>query len=174
MNIDPIPNVYFVAEPLESCGVHSISLVDAATVLRWIPLEVLRDAVLKGVCYSFNNQQFRAETLEEAESNLQLAAIGNGWHVIELPPKNTEKNLEAFLDGESEDEFLERQEGYFKKMTLEALEEYQGMYVWVENGYIKDSDTERGRLVKRIYEKEGMRTVFTVKVPQFEERHQIW
>lgn len=62
------------------------------------------------------------------------------------------------------DAYIRRQAALFDALPKEKLLPYKGQYVFFEEGKIKDSDTNKINLAKRVFKKEGYRDVFLEKV----------
>jgi hypothetical protein len=61
-------------------------------------------------------------------------------------------------------DYLNIQGELFDKKLLELLPKYEGMYVFFENGEVKDADYDEEVLIERVLEKEGYRDIFVEKV----------
>jgi malonyl CoA-acyl carrier protein transacylase len=63
-------------------------------------------------------------------------------------------------------DYLNIQGELFDKKLLELLPKYEGMYVFFENGEVKDADDDEEVLIERVLEKEGYRDIFVEKVTE--------
>lgn len=62
--------------------------------------------------------------------------------------------------------YLDIQGELFDRKLPELLPKYKGMYVFFENGEVKDADYDEETLIERILPKEGYRAIFVDKVTE--------
>ena len=103
---------------------------------------------------------------------------------------STSKNLED-ISGQSMDEvtmynsppysdlaeeaYMKKQSELFQKSKENLLKEYLGLHVYFEDGKVIDADKDPVKLVKRAYEKGGVRPLFIKHVLSGEETQpEIW
>lgn len=61
-------------------------------------------------------------------------------------------------------DYLEKQAELFDRQLPELLPKYKGMYVFFEDGEVKDADLDEEALINRVLAKEGYRDIFVEKV----------
>lgn len=62
--------------------------------------------------------------------------------------------------------YIEIQGELFDRKLPELLPKYKGMYVFFENGEVKDADDDEDALIERVLQKEGYRDIFVEKVTE--------
>jgi hypothetical protein len=69
----------------------------------------------------------------------------------------------AYPDSETLD-YIEHQAQQFDQMRPELLKQYQGQYIWFENGNVLDVDLDQTALVMRIYSENEPRPMLIKQV----------
>ena len=77
--------------------------------------------------------------------------------------KDKQEIIDLYPNPETFD-FIKKQEIDFDRINKELLKKYQGKFVYFENGQILDSDLNENRLIERVLEKVGYRSIFITQV----------
>jgi hypothetical protein len=57
----------------------------------------------------------------------------------------------------SEENYIEKQDIHYQSMKSELLDEYEGKYIFFEDGQVKGSSDNEGELIALVYEKYGIK-----------------
>ena len=159
----PLATLYPHLETIEQTESAMICLEGTQIPVYWIIEEYQRldesvDAVINKLNH-LNPALILSALAYYYDNKKNINQIINQYHQV----TNTEIAKSLYPDLETY-RFMQLQTQLFNQMLPELMTNYQGQYVYFENGQVLASDTDEERLLDFIEEKYGLKPMFIEKV----------
>lgn len=110
--------------------------------------------------YMYSNLSYMDSGYGSACYKKRWKTINNGWEI---------NSIRDTLDVSS----LEKEQANYLKKKDELVAKYNGKYIALVNGEVKDSDDTFSDLAKRVYSKFGYREIFMTLVTKEKSPHKL-
>ncbi|MCU0533197.1 MAG: hypothetical protein MUD14_04785 [Hydrococcus sp. Prado102] len=111
--------------------------------------------------------KYRKEIFKK-EDNPFIQHVEKSKAIAETILKLAQEDRQQLSQAQNEEalNYLDTQGELFDKKLPELLPKYKGMYVFFENGEVKDADYDEEALIERVLPKVGYRAIFVDKVTE--------